>query len=159
MKNLIYLSIGVLLMSTSCTEQKEEVTTEANKEIKKEVKAEIINGETTVTITTTEDGQVTTEVLTGIEAEAYMDKDPMEDTEIPEGAEVYIKKMNNEVSVDIDIESILNDPALIDVDQATKEKIRTAIENSMQKMDVEVNVDEKGEDPTIKTKVIVKETK
>lgn len=158
MKKPFYSILAASFLFTSCASEGNNApeTTESHSEIKKEVKAEVINGEATVTITTTENGKTTTEVLTGEEAEAYMEEDPMESTEIPEGAEVFIKKLDHDVNVDVDIESILNDPAIADLDEATKEKIRIAVENGLEDMDIDVQVNESESGSSkLKTKVMV----
>jgi hypothetical protein len=116
-----------------------------------------VNGETTVTVTTTENGETKTEVLTGEEAEAYIDTDHLEDIDAPEGAKVIVKKMDHSVDIDIDVDDILNDPELQDLDEETKAKIKKALEGAMEDMDVDVHVEHLGDEneSTVKTKVVV----
>lgn len=49
-------------------------TKELKKEVRKEVKMELVNGEEVLTITTTENGKVTEEVFKGAEAEKKMNE-------------------------------------------------------------------------------------
>ena len=70
MKKILPLVITLFLSGAfliSCAQDKEK------KRVKKEIQIEKENGNTTVTITETKDGKVTKEVLTGEEAEQFMD--------------------------------------------------------------------------------------
>lgn len=160
MRKIYYTILATVILLASCAKEEASEITES-KEITKEVKAEIINGETTVTITTTENGETKTEILTGSEAETYMEKDPMENMNLPEGANVIVKNMQHDVNIDIDVDEILNDPELQNLDEETKQKIKHAIENSLNEMKVDVQVEhsnntsESSEEPIIKTKVMV----
>lgn len=160
MRKIYYIILAAGILFTSCSKEESSEITES-KNITKEVKAEVINGETTVTITTTENGETKTEILTGQEAEAYMEKDPMENMDLPEGANVIVKNMDHDVNIDIDVDKILNDPELQDLDEETKEKIKHAIENSLDEMEVDVQIEHSSntsgtsEEPIIKTKVMV----
>jgi len=157
MKTFYYTILAVGVLMASCakadpSEVREEV------EISKMVKAEVINGETTVTITTTENGETTTEVLTGTEAEAYLDDEQLNGEDHPAGSKVIVKKMDHEMSMNIDIDEILNDPELQDLDEETKAKIKTALEGAMGDMEFDVNVeysDDASGEPIVKTKVMV----
>lgn len=154
MKRIYYTLFAFAFLATSCAKEEVSEATDA-KQITKEVKAEIVNGETTVTITTTEDGETKTEILTGAEAEKYMEEDHIDGSETPENAKVIIKKMNSEeVNLNLDIDEILNDPELQDLDEEIKAKIKTALENSLNEMDMDVHVEHSG-DPEIKTKVMI----
>ncbi len=156
MKTFYYTILAAGILFASCAKEASEIKEEI--EISKEVKAQVVNGETTVTITTTENGETKTEVLTGAEAEAYMETEHLNGEDHPKGANVFVKKMDNNVSLDLDIDEILNDPELKDLDEATKEKIKTALEGAMSDMEFDVDVefsgDESGES-IVKTKVMV----
>ena len=141
--------IATLAISSSTQKEKVNETTEA---INKEVKAETVNGETTVTVTTTKDGKEEIKVLTGVEAEEYMLENDLENMEHPEGAEVIIKKMESNSSIDFDLEEILNDPELEGIDEETKAKIKKALDNAMK--DIELDIDQTS-DTKMKTKVVV----
>ncbi len=151
MKKIIYsgLMIATLAISSCTQEEKVNETTES---INKEVKAETVNGETTVTVTTTKDGKEEIKVLTGVEAEEYMLENDLENMEHPEGAEVIIKKMESNSSIDFDLEEILNDPELEGIDEETKAKIKKALDNAMK--DIELDIDQTS-DTKMKTKVVV----
>jgi len=138
-----------LAISTCTQEEKVKETTESNN---KEVKAETVNGETTVTVTTTKDGKEEIKVLTGAEAEEYILENDLENMEHPEGTEVIIKKMESNSSINFDVEEILNDPELKGIDEETKAKIKKALDNAMK--DVELDIDQTS-DTKIKTKVVV----
>jgi hypothetical protein len=71
MIKILPLLFTLFLSSTfviSCAQEKEK------KEIKKEIRVEQENGQTTVTVTETENGKVTEKIFTGEEAEQYLDK-------------------------------------------------------------------------------------
>ncbi|RLD22342.1 MAG: hypothetical protein DRI54_08460, partial [Bacteroidetes bacterium] len=71
MKKILPLVITLFLSGAfliSCAQDKEK------KEVKKEIQVEKENGNTTVTITETKDGTVTKKVLTGEEAEQFLDE-------------------------------------------------------------------------------------
>jgi len=63
---LTFLLSGVFIIS--CAQNKEK------KEVKKEIRVEQENGNTTVTISETKDGKVTKSVLTGEDAEKYLEE-------------------------------------------------------------------------------------
>ena len=156
MKKIIYTAaVFAALTVSSCGNT--EVTTEgAPSEISKEIKAEIINGETTVTVTTTENGKETVKKLTGIEAETYLAENKLEEGDHPEGAEVIVKTINTSKSTEIDTDEILNDPELDGLDAATKEKVKKALENALK--DSEMHMESEG-DQKIKTKIIISDEK
>lgn len=141
-----------LISLVSCG--KEEITKETREEIRKEVKAETINGETTVTISTTKDGKEEVKTLTGEEAKDYMAMNDLTGDENPNGSEIIIKKIENSSSLDIDVDEILSDPALVDIDDATKEKVKKALENSLSDIELDIDFDN-STDSKVKTKVIV----
>ncbi|CAG5087161.1 hypothetical protein [Parvicella tangerina] len=157
MKTFYYSILAVGILFTACAKEeaseiKEEIT------ISKEVKAEVVNGETTVTITTTENGETTTEILTGSEAEAYMSEEHIPDGEHSTDAKVIVKKMDHDVNIDLDIDEILNDPELKDLDEATRAKIKTALEGAMEDMEFDIDVeytDAESDESIVKTKVMV----
>lgn len=154
MKRLIYpLVVVLLLFVASCA--KSESADKIKQEIRKEIKAEIVNGETTVTITTTEDGKTKTEVLTGSDAEAYMAEDKLSDLEAPVGAEVIIKKLDH-MDLDLNVDDIMNDPELQNLDEDIKVKVKAALENAMAdaKIEMDFDIDEQT-NSKVKTKVIV----
>lgn len=131
---------------------KEEIVNETTESISKEVKAEVVNGETTVTVTTTKNGKEEVKILTGKEAENYMASNDLENMEHPEGAEVIIKKMENSSSFEIDTDEIMNDPELQGLDDATKAKVKKALDNVLN--DMEIDIDHTSENQ-VETKVIV----
>jgi hypothetical protein len=149
MKKLFYATITLALFSaTSC----EKEAADKSSEIRKEVSAEIVNGKTTVTITTTENGKEDIKVLTGKEAEDYMVKNSFEGENHPEGAEIIIKNLSNSSTLNINVEEVLSDPELEGIDAETKAKIKNALENALSES--EINVDKTGE-MTVTSKVIV----
>lgn len=157
MKTFYYTIIAAALLLSSCAKaDPSEVSEEV--EISKMVKATVVDGETTVTITTTENGETTTEVLTGTEAEAYLDDEQLNGEDHPAGSKVIVKKMDHDMSMNLDIDEILNSPELQDLDEETKAKIRTALEGAMGDLDFDINVeysDDASGEPIVKTKVMV----
>ncbi|MCB9188621.1 MAG: hypothetical protein H6600_10170 [Flavobacteriales bacterium] len=157
MKKVNYTLLAVALLAVSCEKEETSENTESMA-VTKEVKAEIINGETTVTITTTEDGKTTTEIISGDEAEKYLKEEKLDGSDAPEGSKVIVKKMDHSVNIELDIDEILNDPELQDLDEETREKVKNALENAMENMDVDMDVEYSGDDmdhPVVKTKVMV----
>lgn len=154
MKKIYYTALAIGVLATSCAKEEVSHTTEAQ-EIKKEVKAEVINGETTVTITTTKNGETNTETLTGVEAELFLEKDHLNSQDVPEGAKVIIKKLDHNSEVNLNIDEILNDPELANLNEETKEKIKIAIENSIGDIDHEMESTEKISGSKVTTKVVV----
>jgi hypothetical protein len=149
MKKIIYSGIMLAALALgSCG--KAEIIDETTESISKEVKAETINGETTVTVKTTKNGKEETQVLTGKEAEAYMASNDLENMDHPEGAEVIIKKIENSSSLEIDTDEIMKDPEMEGLDAVTKEKVKKALDNAISDIDLNHTSDEK-----FKTKVIV----
>lgn len=157
---IIYSTIlAVAIFATSCGKGGAPEIIE-EQEITKMVKAEVINGETTVTITTTENGETTTEILTGDEAASYMETDHLSEhmgDDIPDGANVIVKTLDHNTEIDIDVAEIMNDPEIQSLDAETKEKIQNALEGAMENMDVDVKVihTEGDHESTVKTKVMV----
>jgi len=93
MKKILPLLITLIISSsflTSCCEDKER------KEIKKEIRVEQESGQTTVTITKTEDGKETIEVLTGIEAEEFVDSHEADGLGDSKGHKVIVVKEGDE---------------------------------------------------------------
>jgi hypothetical protein len=151
MRKIIYSGLMLTTLAfASCG--KEEIVNETTESISKEVKAEVVNGETTVTVTTTKNGKEEVKILTGKEAENYMASNDLENMEHPEGAEVIIKKMENSSSFEIDTDEIMNDPELQGLDDATKAKVKKALDNVLN--DMEIDIDHTSENQ-VETKVIV----
>ena len=156
MKKIIYTAaVFAALTVSSCGNT--EVTTEgAPSEISKEIKAETINGETTVTVTTIENGKETVKKLTGIEAEIYLAENKLDEGNHPEGAEIIVKTINSNSTTDINPEEILNDPELDGLDAATKEKVKKALENALKESEMHIESDDEQK---IKTKIIITDEK
>lgn len=157
MKKVYYTLFAMALMVVSCAKEETSEITEAMA-ITNEVKAEIINGETTITITTTENGDTKTEVITGEAAEKYLDEEKLDGSDAPKGSKVIVKKMDQSVNVDIDIVKILDDPELKDLDEETRAKIKKALEGAMENMEIDMDVqytDDNSDHPVVKTKVMV----
>lgn len=120
-------------------------------DIKKEVKIEIINGEKTVTITTTKDGEESTEILTGEKAEKYISEHEMHSS----GHSEINKKIIMDLDDDFDFEKM--------IDLSDFEGLSEEIQNKIEKIISEIDINTKDgnfslsiDDEENKGKVMVK---
>jgi hypothetical protein len=184
MNKILPLFITLFLSSVfifSCAQEKEK------KEIKKEIRVEQENGNTTVKITETEDGKVIEKILTGEDAEQFVEEHhgsennsfyfKGEDGEhhvwvSEDGDEMNFEMVMGENEMTAEVENLL-----ANIDDMSKEEIKSSLEEMMREAeemekemiikmesihehdgDVNVNVEEEGGVITIKKTVNGKTT-